>query len=263
MPKGVRKNNPRTIPERDWLEQKFVIEGLTTRQIAAMTGYSNGGMSNLLWRFGLRAGGAGSRQKIDIDRDRLYQMHVVEGLTAVRIAAMLGVHNGTISKYISRYGLDPGRPLVNARSEPPADRDSLWKMYWVDGMSLRQIGTTLRASASTVARWFDRLDIPKRKWNGGEFARTYVRSETSRRDGKEFSGYQRARIIRRDGGRCQMPGCRSTLGLEVNHILPVEYGGEAVDENGITLCRPCHASIRRREMGFKVLFDQIVKRNSG
>src|SRR6267142_1884160 len=109
MPSSIRKNSTRPIPSREWLSQRFLVDGLTTQQIANLTGYTLGGMSNLIWRLGLRSGGAGARQRLDITRDALYQMHVVEGLTAVRIAARLGCNNGTISRYIKRWGLDPGR----------------------------------------------------------------------------------------------------------------------------------------------------------
>lgn len=60
-----------------------------------------------------------------------------------------------------------------------------------------------------------------------------------------------------------MPGCGSIEQLEANHILPVKYDGTNALTNGITLCRSCHVSIYKREMDFKVLFDQIVKANTG
>lgn len=263
MPRGIRKNSTRSIPSREWLERQYVVNGLTNRQIAALTGYSLGGMSNLIWRLGLRAGGPGFRQRLDLDRETLYQLHVVEGLTAVRIAARLGCNNGTISRYIRRWGLDPGRRLVNIPRTPPVDRDALWKMYWVEQLSIRQIGQRFGVTATTARRWFELYDVVRRKWNGGEVHRVYARGPESRRDGQEFSRTQREAIFRRDDSLCQMPGCGSAEALEANHILPVKYGGTNAQHNGITLCHSCHASIYRREIDFKVLFDGIVKAKAG
>lgn len=262
MPRGAKPNSNQ--PSREWLEQKYVVEGLTNKQIADLTGYSLGGISNLIWRLGLRVGGAGARQRFDISRDLLYQLHVVEGLTAVKIAARLGCHNSLISRKIKSFGLDPGRPLVNAKVSPPASRDTFWKLYWVDQLSLSQIGVKYGFRSSTAARWFIRLDIPRRRWNGGDGAyRTYVRSpDRTVRDQHEFSNTEREAIQKRDGYRCQMPGCAGTERLEANHILPIKFGGSHDLANGITLCHSCHASIYRREMDFKVLFDSIVQANS-
>lgn len=263
MPKGIRKGSTRPIPTREWLEQKYVVEGLTNKQIGEATGYTLGGISNLIWRYGLRVGGAGSRQRLDISRDLLYQMHVVEGLTAVKIAARLGCNHGTISRRIKKFGLNPGRPLVNARVNPPMSRDELWKLYWVDELSLSRIGALYGVVATTVRRWFDHHDVPRRRWHGGDFHRVYVRSDKrSIRDQHEFSVDEREAIRRRDGYQCRMPGCGSTEYLEVNHILPIKFGGSHDLANGITLCHSCHASIYRREMSFKVLFDEIIQANT-
>lgn len=262
MPKGRPKNSTRPIPTREWLERKYLIEGWTTVQVAEAAGYSSGGMSLLLMRLGLTKGGKGASQRLSIDRDTLYQLHVVEGLTAVRIAARMGCNNGTISRYIKRWGLDPQRPLVNVRAVPPMTRDELWKAYWVDMQSLSAIGRRFGTTPTTVGRWMRQHDIPRRRWNGGGFTRTYVRGEGARRNGKNFSASQREAIFRRDGYRCQMPGCESTEHLEANHVLPVRYGGGYERHNGVTLCHQCHASILNREMDFKVLFDEIVRANT-
>lgn len=244
---------------REWLEQKYLVEGLTVVQLAALTGYSSGGLSLALMRIGLIKGGRGAAQRLDISRDLLYQLHVVEGLTAVKIAARLGCHNGTISRRIKQFGLDPGRVLVNIKTQPPVDRDALWKLYWVDQLSLSQIGAQYGVKSTTARRWFEQYDIPRRRWNGGEVHRTYVRNPNRLvRNLHEFSNDEREAIQKRDGYRCRMPGCENTEYLEVNHILPIKFGGSHDLANGITLCHSCHASIYRREMDFKTLFDELV-----
>src|SRR5205807_2578853 len=102
-------------------------------------------------------------------------------------------------------------------------------------------------------------DIPRRKWNGGEIKRTYVRNPSRGRNVHEFNALERERIFKRDGYQCQMPGCGSTEQLEVNHILPIKYGGSHGLVNGITLCHKCHASIYRRELQFTTLFQNLIR----
>jgi hypothetical protein len=47
-------------------------------------------------------------------------------------------------------------------------------------------------------------------------------------------------IWRRDGGRCQTPGCRSTRGLEIHHIVPRSQGGSNDPRNLTLRCDACH-----------------------
>lgn len=247
-------------PTREWVVQKYIVEGLSSKQICKLTGYSRGGFSTLLESYGIPAKGR-SLPKLEISREELYQLHVVEGLTAVRIARRYDCHNSAISRLITQYDLDPGRPLVNIPVEPPLTRDELWKLYWVDQLSIEEIARRYQTSKSTAQRWFKQLDVPARKWNGGEVHRIYTRAYSKeKRFGYEFNAYERERIMKRDGLRCRMPGCHCTdVGrLEVHHIIAIKHGGTNALENGITLCHDCHTSIIRRETQFAPLFQSLL-----
>ncbi len=52
-------------------------------------------------------------------------------------------------------------------------------------------------------------------------------------------------IHRRDGGRCKMPGCRSTRCLEIHHIVPRSLGGTNDPEKLALICDGCHAALHR------------------
>ncbi len=52
-------------------------------------------------------------------------------------------------------------------------------------------------------------------------------------------------VWRRDGGRCQTPGCRSTRGVEVHHIKARADGGGHDASNLRLQCSACHAGIHR------------------
>jgi RuvA, C-terminal domain/HNH endonuclease len=52
-----------------------------------------------------------------------------------------------------------------------------------------------------------------------------------------------ARLVwRRDGGRCRVPGCRSSRGLELHHLVHRADGGSHDAENLCVLCSSCHQS---------------------
>lgn len=53
----------------------------------------------------------------------------------------------------------------------------------------------------------------------------------------------RAQVFARDGGRCVVPGCRSSRCLQVHHIIPQEQGGPHKLWNTCLLCSGHHAAL--------------------
>jgi ATP-dependent DNA helicase RecQ len=53
----------------------------------------------------------------------------------------------------------------------------------------------------------------------------------------------RQQVLRRDGWRCQ--SCGTMLNLEVHHMQFRSHSGHDSEENLITLCASCHASVHR------------------
>ena len=47
-------------------------------------------------------------------------------------------------------------------------------------------------------------------------------------------------VRRRDGGRCRVPGCRSSRSLELHHVIHREHGGGHDALNLILACSACH-----------------------
>jgi HNH endonuclease len=47
-------------------------------------------------------------------------------------------------------------------------------------------------------------------------------------------------VWRRDGGRCQLPGCRSARGLELHHVVHRADGGSHDASNLVLACSACH-----------------------
>ncbi len=69
--------------------------------------------------------------------------------------------------------------------------------------------------------------------------------EDRKRAVQDVSPSTRRLVHRRDGGRCKMPGCRSTRCLEMHHIVARILGGTHDPENIILSCDACHTSLHR------------------
>jgi hypothetical protein len=65
-------------------------------------------------------------------------------------------------------------------------------------------------------------------------------------------------VRRRDGGRCQVPGCRSTRSTEVHHLVHREHGGGHEAANLILLCSACHAAHHRGKLAIRGTASQLV-----
>ncbi|MHC9538258.1 MAG: HNH endonuclease [Vulcanimicrobiota bacterium] len=57
---------------------------------------------------------------------------------------------------------------------------------------------------------------------------------------KTISDAMRKKVLKRDGHKCQRPGCRRTFFLEVHHIEPEGAGGATEEKNLCTACAFCH-----------------------
>lgn len=73
----------------------------------------------------------------------------------------------------------------------------------------------------------------------------------------------RAKVLKRDKRKCQMPGCKSRRRLQVHHVLTYSSTSSLRTEssNGITLCRTCHDSIKNKEHHYAQLFTEIIYQN--
>lgn len=261
----AKQPKPRLVrPTREWLIQKHFEEGVTWKDIREMLGYGDGAFHELLKEYDIPRKQYVPVQEL-IGKEDLYLLHVVEGLTAVRIAARYGCNHAYVSRLIKYYELDPGRPLVNARRIPPMTKEELEHLYLDEWLTWRAIGKLYEASESTVKRWLNDYGIPRRSPRTvvAQTKRGYRRSSpTSTRENHKFSEETREKILMRDGWKCQMPGCNCTekWKLEAHHIIPVTHEDCTNDpENGITLCRPCHISIKNKEIQFVALFQNILK----
>lgn len=83
------------------------------------------------------------------------------------------------------------------------------------------------------------------------------------RDNDVYKDFRRV-VLKRDSYRCQMPGCKRRSRLQVHHIIRYADSGygRLNPDNGITLCRTCHDSIKDKEGHYAKLFLDIVYKNN-
>ena len=55
-------------------------------------------------------------------------------------------------------------------------------------------------------------------------------------------------VHHRDGGRCQVPGCRHAVFIDIHHIDPKANGGSHDPENLMTLCSAHHRAVHRGQL---------------
>jgi hypothetical protein len=65
-------------------------------------------------------------------------------------------------------------------------------------------------------------------------------------------------VWRRDGGRCQTPGCRSARGLEIHHIIRRADGGTHDPSNLRIQCSACHLALHRGTLGITGSRDELI-----
>jgi hypothetical protein len=67
-------------------------------------------------------------------------------------------------------------------------------------------------------------------------------------------------VWRRDGGRCRVPGCRSSRALEIHHIVHRADGGGHDPTNLALLCSSCHMAHHRGALVISGTADQLLVR---
>ncbi|HEX7843841.1 MAG TPA: HNH endonuclease signature motif containing protein [Kofleriaceae bacterium] len=73
-----------------------------------------------------------------------------------------------------------------------------------------------------------------------------------------------ARLVwRRDGGRCRVPGCRSSRGLEIHHLIHRADGGTHDASNLALVCAACHQSHHDGRLRISGPADRIEVRRPG
>jgi len=99
-----------------------------------------------------------------------------------------------------------------------------------------QVGSEILEMASCDAQQVGRIDSP---------ASTHVGASRAHQD---ISPAVRRKIMRRDGGRCVVPGCRHASFVDIHHLVLRSEGGRHDEDTLILLCSAHHRAEHRGQL---------------
>lgn len=163
-------------PDASELERLYLVEYLTTRQIAAQLGVVPTAVKQWLKKYDITRRpahkGMTSRGITPPTREELYHFIHVEHLGYRQIAAKYGIHFGSIAYWLKKYNIEP--PTVwdtrtKGNRPTPPDREELSALY-ESGLSLTDIGDLFGLSQQTITRLCRKYGIERRPdgWDGGK-----------------------------------------------------------------------------------------------
>lgn len=194
------------------LRQLYVVEKLTTRQIAEALGIGHRTIARRLQSLGIEARFSGPDRHMQLrDADWLRSQYEDQRKSTPQIAREIGASHRVVSSWLTRHGIQP-RPVGSEKG--------------------RTFGADVRArmSAAKVGRLQGEANP---NWRGGLIdPNTRLRVSY---DSKQWS----LRVRDRDG-KCVE--CGAVGRLHAHHIKPWKHHPELRFDvsNGITLCPPCH-----------------------
>jgi len=204
---------------KELLENLYVTENLTTRQIEARTGISSSTLARYLHKYNIQPKPQGGKPHMVLrDGDWLRRKYIEEGKSTTQIASEIGASPKVVNDWLSRHDIqtrNAGSTKGHNRNTPEA-----------------------RAKMS-VAKKGRYIGPDNWNWKGGD-----------NKPSAERRSYQakvwRNAVRDRDGWKCRH--CGATGRLHAHHIKPWKTHPELRFDldNGLTLCVPCHEQVHKR-----------------
>jgi len=139
--------------DREWLEQKFVNEGLTVKQIAELCNVPSGTVKEWVMKYRLRP----KREKKEMEL--LHELYIRKNLSIAEIERITGWSEGSIRYKLRKYGLSGRKRRENTASRPQfivedkmectMTEDDLWKAVMekqklIEKLEQRQTSASIR-----------------------------------------------------------------------------------------------------------------------
>lgn len=212
------------------LYQHYIIEKLTSKELAVIYGYSSKQtILNALRKFGIPIRSNKEAQDItnNIDREVFIQLYTIDNLSISEIARRTGSSTLTIRKTITENNIPKNNPIDPKIGVPQ---------------------TLQRKTAISNAVKFAYSKGGLKHWNTGNATSEDTRKKISktllngRKPAPKTYGddwiVQRTSCLQRDEYTCQH--CLTTKNLEVHHWVPYRFSLSNDLDNLITLCNYCH-----------------------
>jgi 5-methylcytosine-specific restriction endonuclease McrA len=115
----------------------------------------------------------------------------------------------------------------------------------------RALYTAWRDQADAEDAEHRRTLAAKKAWQNAKSALDLARGVTGHRESQDatprlsMTSARRARILAAHDHACAYPDCQEAVGLEIDHVIPLEIGGRDLDENLQPLCGAHHKAKTR------------------
>jgi len=216
--------------KKEWLEEKYLVEKLTSRQIANLLHVGKTSILRYLKKFDINR--RPERKKIKRpyhDRNWLYQKYITEKRSTKEIAVLCGLSPQSLSqicKYLRLFDI----PIRNASER-----------YF---LSHTEESRRKQSKARKKIKGWHHSEMTKEKIRRsqlGEKSHNWKGGYYSQKSGSAWNRIRKKTLIR-DKNTCQ--SCGATTKLDVHHIIPFRCfinPREANKPNNlISLCRQCH-----------------------
>jgi hypothetical protein len=134
------------------------------------------------------------------------------------------------------------RSLGGARDEGRSSHQIV-HLRCPDCAKTRQVGGGQRVAVGSEQAEMAECDAQHVHVDEAAHAPTHVGRKKSGRATQTIPCATRRLIVRRDGGRCRVPGCRAAVFLDVHHVFPRSEGGDHEPDHLLLLCGAHHRAV--------------------
>jgi len=95
------------------------------------------------------------------DPEVLKRMYREQEKPMTQIADELGVAVATVHKYLNRHDIET-RNRTSRKDVPFRNAEELCRLYWDEGLTIGEVASETGASKTTIKKWMNHHDIPRR-----------------------------------------------------------------------------------------------------
>ena len=277
----VIKMRKKVIP-KEFLEQKYIKENLTLKQISELLGVSRQTVANKLNEYGLQIRNSSyisekkskKRKFVKVKKEPLYRnkedfQKVYSELKSLDLVAKhYGINLTTACDWKQRHGLPTIHEYSRAgkssiATKPYMNKEWLEKMY--SQYSWEDLGKMLGVSPTTLSKWGVKFGIKTRtiseQWDLKSKSGNHCVIDDSLKMKTYMEAYASGQITKIPKklkyfildlyGKCEADGCNEMDVLDLHHIDGNHLNNNP--ENHSCLCPNCHAKIHRLGIDFNSL----------
>lgn len=251
---------------KEEVEDLYVGKRMTMKEIANIYGVKTSCVGNWIKKFGIISRqGRDAQSPINLAKDELFRLYSVEMKSIDNIAKEVGSSETSIRKMLNFYEIE-----IRARTWKCAGHNKGRKLSenhrkLLSYCARKRIGEKSPRFGKTLSQEtkdkisnklrgrFRGRDNPQWKENATHRFRNTI-SQTY-----EYKEWRKA-IFKRDNYSCRCCGKVSEGDIQAHHIFPVETHRDLIFDinNGITLCKKCHQSVKGKELLYVDLFFEII-----